>query len=277
MITPKATPAVVTIYPTAWTRIAGGSNHTCGVRSTGVYCWGDNTIYGMHGDGSCTTSIRWSPPGTIVPGSSGATDVAAGLWFNCMVTAAGGVQCWGIRRDGRMGDAGAIGDLCQPSPIGVVLPVGFIAADVEIGTDHACALSTGGVAACWGDNEYGQLGDGTRVDRNTAQVVGGALTWAQISAGVDHTCGRTTAGRIYCWGRDTYGEIGNGIATDALGYVAPQAVGAATNWIDIASGDDHVCALNSTSDVYCWGRNAQGQLGLGDTTNRDTPILVPTI
>ncbi len=283
-IAPRARPVIVTDYPTRWAYIAGDGNFACGIRGAyvsgsmnSVVCWGLNS-WGVLGNGcpSGTSEVVTIPPTTGITGSSGATDVAAGLWYACMVTASGGVSCWGTDRDGRLGDGGAIGgDTANCTPIAVSLPGGFTAVDVEIGTDHACAISTTGSAVCWGDNDNGQLGDASTTDRSAPVALGGGLTWSRFGLGADHSCGISTAGRLYCWGDDAFGQVGNGATTGD--QTSPVAIGTATNWVDVASGDHHTCAVNAAGDVYCWGHNQHGQLGLGDTANRNAPVLVQGI
>ncbi|MGQ0642048.1 MAG: RCC1 domain-containing protein [Gemmatimonadaceae bacterium] len=77
-----------------------------------------------------------------------------------------------------------------------------------------CGRTSTGAAYCWGDNRWGQLGDGTTVDRLVPTLVVGGLDFAELDTGGVHTCGRTTAGVVYCWGSNTEGELGDGTFFD---------------------------------------------------------------
>src|SRR5947208_2621990 len=81
---------------------------------------------------------------------------------------------------------------------------------VSAGATHTCALTTLGVAYCWGANDRGQVGDRSTTDRPNAVIVEGGLTFVSLSAGGSHTCGLTAAGTAYCWGGNFYGQLGDG-------------------------------------------------------------------
>jgi alpha-tubulin suppressor-like RCC1 family protein/uncharacterized protein YjdB len=142
---------------------------------------------------------------------------------------------------------------------------------VAAGLFSSCALSPAGRAYCWGDNDAGQLGDGTTADRHAPVAVAGNLTFAQIAVGEQHTCGVTTAGAAYCWGANAFGQLGDGSTTGSL---VPVAVSGGVSFSKIALGNLHSCAVTSGGSAYCWGSNFAGQLGDGSTTDRTAPTLV---
>jgi alpha-tubulin suppressor-like RCC1 family protein/uncharacterized protein YjdB len=142
---------------------------------------------------------------------------------------------------------------------------------VAAGFLSSCALSPAGRAYCWGDNDAGQLGDGTTQDSTEPVAVAGNLTFAQIATGQQHTCGVTTAGAAYCWGSNAFGQLGDGSTTGSL---VPVAVSGGLSFTRIALGNSHSCALTSGGSAYCWGSNFAGQLGDGSTTDRTAPTLV---
>lgn len=133
-------------------------------------------------------------------------------------------------------------------------------ASVSAGYFYSCGVNTDGVAYCWGSNAYGQLGDGSTIDRPTPAVVAGGLTFTLVSAGVGTTCGLTTGSRAYCWG-DGYGPT-------------PVAVAGGISFVAITVGKQHVCGLTAEGGGYCWGDNWLGALGTGDAASSATPALV---
>lgn len=137
-------------------QVAAGYNHTCALRSNvRVACWGYNAV-GQLGDG--TTTDRLTP--VTVSHLSDATQVAAGGDFTCAVRASGRVACWGSNNNGQLGD-GTTTDRSRPTTVRDILD----ATQVALGLAHACALRADGRrVSCWGRNQEGQLGDGTRTD-----------------------------------------------------------------------------------------------------------------
>ncbi|CAN7499354.1 fibronectin type III domain-containing protein [Acidovorax sp. LjRoot66] len=261
--TDKATPQPVTGLASGVASIAAGVYHTCTLTTAGaVRCWGNNG-FGQLGDGSSTNN---STPQPVTGLTSGVAAIAAGTYHNCALTNAGAVQCWGRNNEGQLGD-GSTTDKRTPQPVtGLASGVAAIAA----GENHSCALTTAGAVQCWGDNSFGQLGDGSTTDKTTPQTVTGlAGGVAAIAAEGNHTCALTTAGAVQCWGRNAYGQLGDGSTTDKS---TPQPVtGLASGVAAIAAGGYHTCALTTAGALQCWGRNNQGQLGDGSTTDKSTP------
>jgi len=150
------------------------------------------------------------------------------------------------------------------------------AAQVAAGHYHTCALTAGGGVACWGFNNDGQLGDGTRMDRLTPTAVSGLGSGiAAIAAGANHTCALTAGGGVVCWGRNTDGQLGNGGSGSSSRSLTPTPVVGLENGVAaIAAGYAHTCALTTGGAVLCWGANWAGQLGDGTTAERKTPTAV---
>jgi alpha-tubulin suppressor-like RCC1 family protein len=198
-------------------------------------------------------------------------DIAVGGETSCAVTSAGAIWCWGDDSYGALGDGNTAG--LSQLPVQVVnLP--STAVHVVVGGHHTCALLGGGLVACWGDDEQGQLGDGQRLPRGTPvkplDLASGAT---HIAAGGSHTCAVSAGGGLFCWGDNTYGQLGNSMTPSSSS--TPVAVsGLAGSVTDVAAGGGFTCALLVGGTVQCWGQGANGQTG-GTATSSPVPATVP--
>ncbi len=269
--TDRLTPVAVSGLSNGVTAVSAGSVHTCALTSGGgVVCWGFNSE-GRLGDGTRTDRLT---PVAVSGLATGVTSVAAGSAHTCAVTSAGGVMCWGYNRFGPLGDGTTTGRLTPVAVSG--LSSGVIA--VVAGSDHTCAVTSGGGVRCWGNNDFGQLGDGTKTTRLTPVAVSGLSSGVStVTAGYRHTCAVTSAGGVVCWGSNGPkelggGQLGDGTTTDRSTPVS--VIGLSTGVTAVAAGVYHTCATVNESEVACWGANRSGQLGDGTTTARLTPVTV---
>ena len=128
--------------------------------------------------------------------------------------------------------------------------------------DHRCAVLSGGTARCWGDNDYGELGDGTTTGSSTPVKVKGIRSATAIAAGgIENpfTCAVVSHGRVTCWGGYWDGKLGDG-KSDGTAYTPVPVKGIHTATA-ISTGSTHACALLAGGTVKCWGSNKSGQLG----------------
>jgi alpha-tubulin suppressor-like RCC1 family protein len=285
--------------------VASGSGHTCALTTDGTaYCWGGNSGGALGIGTSPPASGCWPDDPACL--NAVPVRVTGGLQFSaidadehtCALTSAGIAYCWGSNFSGQLGvgdkngpehcSGGVIeGDGCSTEPVPVAGGRTFIA--IEAGYNHSCALNAAGAVFCWGWNHSGVLGDGTSLQQEhpaPVQVAGG-YSFVAISAGGFHNCGLTADGSAYCWGRNEDGQLGVGTTTGPEfcahpfdpyygdGYCSntPVPVAGGLHFAAIGAGFYHTCGLTTDGDVYCWGDNLYGQLGI-DFTAQNSPIPV---
>lgn len=137
------------------------------------------------------------------------------------------------------------------------------------GSNHTCVVHDNGIVTCWGDNEFGQLGDGTTLDRSVPTPVVGLDNAIAVSAKFNHTCALLADGTVRCWGSNETGALGDGTVTDSP---TPVAVFGVTRAIAVSAGWEHSCAVLDDGTVECWGNNFGGRLGTGDEVDSTTPV-----
>jgi alpha-tubulin suppressor-like RCC1 family protein len=248
-----------------FTAVAAGIYYTCGLTASGgVKCWGRNE-YGQLGDGTTTTR---SAPVDVVGLASGVSAITAGSSHTCALMAGGGVKCWGYNGYGQLGD----GTMANHSMPVDVVGLASVATAIDAGSSHTCARLVDGKAMCWGNNQYGQLGDGTTDPHSTPGDVVGLSNVTAITAGGWHTCGLTADGGARCWGYNSHGQVGDDTTDQRTLPVG--VAGLASGVTAITAGRYHTCALIQGGGVKCWGYNSDGQLGDGTSDKRTAPVDV---
>ncbi|MEZ4399022.1 MAG: hypothetical protein R3B06_03340 [Kofleriaceae bacterium] len=282
----QVTPGPHVALPAAPTMVlAAGTGHACvTLENQGIACWGT----GAHGQlGYGNTAQVGDDPGElalvaplVLPQAP--TALAGGGLHTCAATT-DGVRCWGEGADGQLG-TGSTEPLGATTamPPGQAVPGTAGVTTLAAGRAHTCAVLPDTNVTCWGDDGRGQLG------RNTSASVGGmpgfpltrvplGASVSALAAGLDHTCVLLADGAAACWGANGGGQLGDGTLTDRTGTVASRVM-VPRQPIAITAGANHTCALAVTGDVYCWGANDQGQLGLGTTTpQRDGSAATPVV
>jgi alpha-tubulin suppressor-like RCC1 family protein len=248
------------------TEVIAGGGHSCALTgNSGVKCWGRNS-WGQLGDGTNNNSNI--PVDVVELGTEVVTMTGGGL-HTCALTSSGGIKCWGLNYDGQLGD-GTYTDSNVPSD---VVGLGGGTSVVSAGWNHTCTLIGSGEVKCWGNNEFGQLGNGTNNKSNTpVDVVGLGSEISTLTGGGVHTCVLTSSGGIKCWGENEYGQLGDGTNTDSNTPV--EVIGLDSGATAVATGIHHTCALTSNGGVKCWGWNTSGQIGDGTNINRNIPTNV---
>jgi alpha-tubulin suppressor-like RCC1 family protein len=144
---------------------------------------------------------------------------------------------------------------------------------IATGDTYTLVVKRDGTVWGFGSNGWGYLGDGTTTPRSLPVRAAGVTGIKGVAAGVQHALAVALDGRVYSWGNNGSGQQGDGAT---IGYrTVPWPVPAVTNAVAVAAGSYHSLALTNTGQVYAWGYNSNGQLGLGNTTLQPTPTLIP--
>jgi len=276
--------------------VSAGNAHVLALGSDGkMYAWGSNYT-GQLGDG--TTVDRATPEAVSLPNGVRVTAISAGFDFSLALGADGKIYASGVNDSGQLGigppgsyasgpcSSFFVGCLLSPKPL--TLPAGAGAMAISAGTTHSLALGTDGTVYAWGDDTYGELGDGTPPscpcsDKYMPEAI--PLPSGQratvTSAGPFHSLAISTDGKIYAWGFDD-GALGNGAPPPALcgsGGIRqscaptptlinlPGGVGSTA----VVAGDNTSFAIGSDGRIYAWGVNFYGELGDGTTVDHLTP------
>jgi alpha-tubulin suppressor-like RCC1 family protein len=227
---------------------------------------------------SCSGDDLTAPTDPPVPAESGPAftvgaasellfgQVAAGYYHSCGLTIDGRAYCWGWNALGQLGD----GTTTSPHERPTAVSTGLHFREVSAGFHHTCGLTTDDRIYCWGNNDDGELGDGTTTQRLKPVPVADGRHFRQVRAGFHHTCGLTLDKRAYCWGRNTSGELGTGRGS----ALRPAAVAGGLRFFQLTAGNSFSCGKTTDYRGFCWGSNDNGQLGDGTTTSRPTPRAV---
>lgn len=279
--------------------VVAGYNHSC-IRYSdmSVKCWGNNN-YGQLGVGDTVNygtsaedieRLSWTrlAQQTIALG--------AGESHTCAVNQDGNVSCWGNNAYGQLGIGSSVASkgkaLSELAPSYVSLGTGRTALSVAVGSNFTCTILDNGKVKCWGNNDYGQLGLGDKINRglNSSEMgdnlgyvdLGPGRTAVALSAGGYHVCAILDTNSVKCWGRNFYGQLGLGDTNNRgdnsgeMGGSLPTVnVGGGITIRQIAAAHEHTCVIlvpggSADAQVNCWGRNDVGQLGVGDNFSRGT-------
>ncbi len=272
--------------------VAGGGADGLTLLENGtVMAWGNNGV-GQLGNGTTTQS---DVP-VVVSELSGVTAIAASEeGHNLALLSNGTVMAWGRNDDGQLGDGKIIGPEvctessipCSRTPVAVSGLSGVRA--IAAGRNYSLALLSNGTVMAWGENTWGQLGDGTTAGPETCAeslpcsatpvAVSGLSGVAAIAAGGD-SLALLSNGTVKDWGYNGAGQLGNGSTTGpqtcdgSACSTTPVLVSGLSGVTAIAGGLIHNLALSSSGTVMAWGNNGNGQLGDGTTNNSDVPVAV---
>ncbi|WOH01462.1 hypothetical protein DCAR_0520846 [Daucus carota subsp. sativus] len=266
--------------------VACGEYHTCAVSTSGdLYSWGDGVHNaGLLGHGSDVS--HWIPKRVSGPLEGlQVVSISCGTWHSAVSTSNGKLFTFG---DGTFGALGHGDRESVPYPkevqslgthktIKVSCGVWHTAAIVEVNSPSASNVSSRKLFT-WGDGDKYRLGHGNKEACLQPTCVSSLVDYNffQLACGHNLTVGLTTSGHVFTMGSPSYGQLGNPQSDGKSPcLVQERLVGEFVE--DIACGDSHICVLTSRSEVFTWGRGANGRLGHGDLEDRNTPILVEAL
>lgn len=218
-------------------KIAAGDSHFCAIDNANwVYCWGSGSNYKL---GTGTQSDQSAP----VKLTEQAIAVCTGAQFTCILTLLGKFRCVGQIDLGGGGASSTFGTFGSAN-VYTILACGY---------NHVCAYGSVGLH-CFGENSYGQLGDGTRTRRSYGVIISGFSNILSISMGVDHTC-IVNGGSLYCAGSNGYGQVGLGLPSSTLYVTTFTFTGASVN--SVHCGYYHTCLYLNYFNGGSWVQGVQ--------------------
>lgn len=226
-----------------------------------------------------------------VAGLLGATTIVAGGNHTC-VLAGSDVWCWGLNSKGQVGDGTTAN---RNTPVKVLSG----AQNITAGYDYTCATLFSGQVMCWGNNSQGQLANGGQTNQSLPALATLTSGLSNVDAGRNETCGLTSTGLVRCLAKGSSQELdalsnanldvavnrfgpkiialnNQGVPVEFL-YDGPKLIDQLSGILDVDSGQSHICALQNSGAVYCWGFNYYGQLGNNSTTRSQDPVAVPNL
>jgi alpha-tubulin suppressor-like RCC1 family protein len=231
-----------------------------------LWTWGNN---GSGQLGNNTTTASYSP-GSVSGGGTTWSAAAGGRYHSVGIKSDGTLWTWGANSYyGRLGNSS---QTARSSP-GQTISGGTTWCQIDAGRDHTLAVKTDGTLWAWGKGCCGELGIGTTgfssFRRSPVQTSSGGTTWCFTAAGYQQGSGIKTDGTLWTWGLNAQGQLGTGDVT--LKTTPTEISGGGTTWCRTSFGRYTGSGIKTDGTLWTWGRNTEGQLGTGNTTNRSSP------
>ncbi|MBS1773996.1 MAG: T9SS type A sorting domain-containing protein [Bacteroidetes bacterium] len=262
-ISSQTVPTLLSSLTTDWLQISTGDGHTLALKSDGtLWAWGRNSS-GQLGIGSTTQQLSAVQVGTATNWIS----VSAGGNHSLALKSDGTLWAWGWNGWGQLGIGSTTN---QSSPVQVGSATTWKC--ISTGYYHSMAVRNDGTIWGWGYGLSSQLGIGSSSSANTPTQGGSNTTWVSVSGGADHSMALRSDGTLWATGSNGFGDIGQSSATSSVSSWTQ--IGSATNWISGIAGGGHSIALQANGDLYTWGWNLYGEVGIGSST---TVIYTPQL
>gem|GEM_PF-2536539 len=279
-------------YGPAKSILSAGLGDYCAILTSGaVVCWGGNTN-GELADGTSTGPDNCADACSKIPVPVGisATSMAGDGEGYCAILTSGMVDCWGSNGSGDLGigtsggpDTCTFNEPCSTRPVPIGISATSLVAD---GAAGYCAILTSGMVDCWGDNSFGELGDGA--GSGPDHCADSSCSTTPVSTGIHATslaavndgyCAILTSGMVDCWGDNSFGELGIGTTNGpdtCSGYsgnglpCSTTPVSTGIHATSLAGGAANYCAVLTSGAVDCWGDNSRGEVGDGSSSGPDS-------
>ena len=256
---------------TNWLSVSAGpyGNFSMAIKTDGtLWAWGRNSAGSGAPLGDGTTISRSSPVqiGALTTWLS----VSAGRYTTLAIKTDGSLWGWG--NGGYIGDAPLFSYRSSPVQVGNQTTDWASCSSRSTG---GFGIKTNGQLWTWGHDYSGVNGLNNAINQLSPIQVGALTTWSKIATGTAHVLAIKTDGTLWSWGSNQEGRLGQNIATTTY-RSSPVQVGALTTWSKIAAGatGGHSMAIKTDGTLWAWGKNDVGQLMLGDTINRSSPVQV---
>ena len=241
--------------------VSRGEIVNCAIRSDNrMLCWGKS--WGIGDETYSGGDVRIP---RLINDSTEYVSVHSGSYHSCGLTIDHDIKCFGDSCGSKLGRSGN-----NRAPL--ISDSGTKYQQISAGRNHTCGITVDNKLRCFGYNNNGQIGVGNTVSPQSPVTIDSTSDYNYISTMEDVTCAITTSGTLKCWGSNSDGLIGQG--TSGGTFSSPTVVDSGTSFIKVDVGWRHVCAITSSNQLKCWGRNTNGQIGNGSTTG---PITSPTL
>ena len=197
-------------------------------------------------------------PDASPPSARSYSTLAVGQTHACAIRA-GQIFCWGLGARGELGTGAVVPGALTPRRVAGL----DTAASVSSGEFHSCAIDRAGSVFCWGGNDQGQLGVLDFGDRLAPSRVDLSDAASQLATSFLFSCAVLRDQSLWCWGRNFEGQLAQGDVPDETGIPTPTRVGSDRDWTHVSTGQGHTCGIRAAGALYCWGRNTEGELGVG--------------
>jgi len=252
--TPAGTEPPMTTVPVDGILDLSAAAGFCALRDDGtVWCWGPNpsmSLGASENPSDCSEPCLKRP--RQIQGLQNAVQISMGVMFGCAVLRDHALWCWGDNRYGQLGQRSDSQTCLFGQPCAAAGPVPSLSdvRTVAAGTDHVCALLGDATVRCWGSNDLGQLGDGTRTARETPAPVAGLAGAVNVACGPGLSCAMLSDGRVWCWGGGT-GLGYDGSPQELKDALTPRKI--PIDGVSSMTLSSAACALRSDATVWCWG------------------------